>query len=150
MDAEMLHSSGSSPSGRIRNRACLLVVLALVSVNLRCEGTRAGTAPASGTAGATLHLDTFILNLAEPEQHAYLRVGIDLGLSQAVESKDSPRATALARDTILTVLATAQPDEILTPAGKAKLKTDLVQALRNRAPELGVQDVYFTEFLVQR
>ena len=150
MNAEMLHANGSSPSARILQQICVVLVLALASVHLSCEGTRAGTAATAGNAGATLHLDTFILNLADPEQHAYLRVGIDLGLNQTVESKDSARATALLRDTILTVLATAKPDDILTPAGKTELKADLLQALRSRAPELGVQDVYFTEFLIQR
>jgi flagellar basal body-associated protein FliL len=54
------------------------------------------------------------------------------------------------RDTILGVLARAQPDEVLSREGKEKLKQELLQGLRARAPELGVQEVYFTEFLVQR
>jgi len=34
--------------------------------------------------------------------------------------------------------------------GKAILKERLATALRERAPELGVREIYFTEFLVQR
>jgi flagellar basal body-associated protein FliL len=39
---------------------------------------------------------------------------------------------------------------LLTPEGKADLKKNLVDSLGRKVPELGVKDVYFTEFLVQR
>jgi len=101
---------------------------------------------------SVLHLDTFVLNLADPDERAYLRVGIDLGLTSELPATQSPNAppVALVRDTILGVLATAKPPDLLTPQGKTKLKDDLLRALRERAPALGVQEVYFTEFLVQR
>jgi len=101
---------------------------------------------------SVLHLDTFVLNLADPDERAYLRVGIDLGLTtdlQAAQGSNAP-PVALIRDTILGVLATAKPQDLLLPQGKAKLKEDLLLALRNRDPALGVQEVYFTEFLIQR
>jgi flagellar basal body-associated protein FliL len=54
------------------------------------------------------------------------------------------------RDTILGVLSTWRSDALLAPDGKQKLKQELVHALRERAPELGVEEIYFTDFLVQR
>jgi flagellar basal body-associated protein FliL len=57
---------------------------------------------------------------------------------------------ALVRDTILTVLAVGKSEELLTPEGKAKLKEDLLGALQKRAPDLGAEEIYFTEFLIQR
>jgi flagellar basal body-associated protein FliL len=54
------------------------------------------------------------------------------------------------RDTILGVLAQARVDELLTAEGKAKLKEDLLHALQERLPGLAVEEVYFTEFLIQR
>jgi len=101
---------------------------------------------------SVLHLETFVLNLADPNERAYLRVGIDLGLTtefQANERSPNP-PVALLRDTILGVLSLAKPQDLTTPQGKSKLKDDLLRALRERAPALGVQEVYFTEFLVQR
>jgi flagellar basal body-associated protein FliL len=38
----------------------------------------------------------------------------------------------------------------MTAAGKTKLKADLLHALQERIPQLGVEEVYFTEFLIQR
>ncbi len=53
------------------------------------------------------------------------------------------------RDTILTVLAGAQPGELLTLDGKRQLKNELLKALQERVPQLAIENVYFTEFLVQ-
>ena len=102
-----------------------------------------------GKVRSVLHLDTFVINLADPEEKAYLRVGIDLGLQQDAKEEGSA-PVPLVRDTILGVLAQSKPDELLTPDGKTRLKAGLLQALRQRAPQLGVEDVYFTEFLIQR
>jgi flagellar basal body-associated protein FliL len=113
--------------------------------------TEAAT-PESQTVKSTLHLETFVINLADPDQKAYLRVGIDLGLSGELKQKagEGGPPVALVRDTILTVLSAYKPDDLLTAAGKTKLKSEIVQALQQRVPELGVQEAYFTDFLVQR
>lgn len=98
---------------------------------------------------STLHLESFVLNLADPGQRSYLRVGIDLGLSRPIgKGENSPLGPV--RDTILSVLGQSQTDDLLTAKGKTKLKADLLRALQERVPGLGVEDVYFTEFLIQR
>jgi flagellar basal body-associated protein FliL len=105
---------------------------------------RSGTPVASsvdGEVAATLHLDTFVLNLADPGQRSYARVGIDLGLS---------RPLGKIRDTIIGVIGQVKADDLASASGKAKLKEDLLHALQQRQPGLGVEDVYFTEFLIQR
>ena len=99
---------------------------------------------------STLHLETFVLNVQSNRGAAYLRAGIDLGINQ--EAKRAQEAVPIAeiRDTILDVLGEANADDLLTVAGKTKLKHDLLHSLQSRVPELGVVQVYFTEFLVQR
>ena|SRR5437879_7060923 len=100
---------------------------------------------------AVLHLEPFVLNLADGEEKSYLRLGVDLGMARERNARSEERQPiALLRDTILGVLGEAKPDDLLTPAGKAKLKQDVLRAVRKRAPELDVQEVYFTEFLIQR
>ena len=76
-------------------------------------------------------------------------MGIDLGLGREI-GKNENAPVAEARDTILSVLSEARVDDLLTAKGKAKLKGDLLQALQQRLPGLAVEDVYFTEFLIQR
>ena len=103
-----------------------------------------------GTGESTLALETFIVNLKGGER-AYLRVGVTLALTHPLpKQKDEGGASvALVRDTILDVLTTASPEQLLQPEGKHQLKTQVLDGLNQRAPDLGVKDVYFTEFLVQ-
>ena len=103
---------------------------------------------------AVLHLEGFVVNLADPEENHFLRLGVDLGLDRPVgkggRGEKSELPTSRIRDTILSVLTTWRSDSLLAPDGKAKLKEDLVRALQERVPELGVREVYLTDFLVQR
>ncbi|HEY1271097.1 MAG TPA: flagellar basal body-associated FliL family protein [Terriglobales bacterium] len=124
----------------------LLFCILTATIHVACSDRPSETA---NKQHSVLHLETFVLNLADPNERAYLRVGIDLGLQRAVAENDGP-PVALVRDTVLSVLAVAKPDEVLTPQGKAKLKADILRALQERVPQLQIQDVYFTEFLIQR
>lgn len=103
-------------------------------------------------ARSVLHLETFVVNLGDSGEKAYLRVGIDLGLSSELKMRDTNGAlpVALARDAILGVLSLCRPDELMSREGKAKLKSELLRVLQARAPALGVEEIYFTEFLIQR
>ena len=128
-----------------------LLAAAVAGIYFWFHATASTSPPASAAAAeTTLPLETFVVNLNGAGQRAYLRVGITLGLARPLphdKSGDAPVAPL--RDTILSVLASAQPEPLLTAEGKQKLKADLLKALQDRDPELGIQDVYFTEFLVQ-
>jgi flagellar protein FliL len=141
-----------APSKRSRSvLVAVVIVLAAVAAGLwimRGAGTEVASSPDRET-GGTLHLDTFVLNLSDPGQRSYLRVGIDLGLSRPLEKTDAPPLGPL-RDTIISVLGQARADDLVTAEGKTKLKQDLLQAVQKRVPGLGVVEVYFTEFLIQR
>lgn len=131
----------------------LLLAITVVAAGWLLYGHGANSRADTDSAGSpvlwTLHLDPFVLNLADPEERAYLRVGIDLGLGG--EKKDSAMLPmGMLRDTILGELAQCKAKELLTPQGKAQLKDDLLLALRRRVPTLGVEEVYFTELLIQR
>jgi flagellar protein FliL len=105
-------------------------------------------------AKSVLHLESFTVNLADSEQNAFLRVGIDLGLKEELpDSKGAEKTSPLTpqvRDTLLTVLGAWPSNALLAQDGKAKLKQELLRALQEKVPELGVTEVYFTDFLVQR
>jgi flagellar basal body-associated protein FliL len=130
--------------------AVLLLVLAGVGIWF---WTSRGAEPAPEQATkvrSTLHLETFVLNLADTDQRSYLRVGVDLGLNREAKHGEELAPVAEVRDTILGVLAEAKVDELMTAAGKSKLKENLLHALQQRVPQMGVGEVYFTEFLIQR
>lgn len=139
------------PARRRRGLVIVIPIVILAGVGVWFWASRGtGSSPDEATlVRSTLHLETFVLNLADANQRSYLRVGIDLGLNQ--EAKRGEAAPlAQVRDTILSVLAEAKVDDLVTAAGKTKLKEDLLHALQERVPQLGVEKVYFTEFLIQR
>jgi flagellar basal body-associated protein FliL len=109
-------------------------------------GERAGGGAASESA---LPLETFVVNLDSGTQRGYLRIGITLGMAHALPRNQQDAAIAGVRDAILSVLASAKVEQLLTAEGKEQLKADLLRAISARAPQLGVENVYFTEFLVQ-
>jgi len=133
-----------------KKKGWLAVVLVLV---LAAAGMFAWLRPEASTstaAGSTLALETFVVNLNGSSQRAYLRVGITLGLAHPLPHNQAEAApVALVRDTILSVLATAQAEELLRLEGKRQLKDELLKALQERVPQMAVENVYFTEFLVQ-
>lgn len=143
------HAASSSRKG-IAFFGLAFVLLALGAWFWSTRGTQPGTSTGEGSqVKSTLHLESFVLNLADPGQRSYLRVGIDLGLSRQMgKGENAPLGPA--RDTILSVLGQSQADDLVTAKGKTKLKEDLLHALQERVPGLGVEEVYFTEFLIQR
>lgn len=153
--------STNNAAAHRKSRKWIIVTVVVVAllVAIAIQGYRAvgGNDEKASTSAeprikSVLHLETFVINLDDPGQKSYLRIGIDLGLTGPPHTKEGEGGipTAQLRDTILNVLSVGHPEELLTPAGKAKLKADLLHALRQRAPEMGIEEVYFTEFLIQR
>ncbi len=98
-------------------------------------------------------LDNFIVNLADTDRDAYLKIGIDLGVGKSgtkAENGKSAIPTAAVRDAILSVLTTYHSGDLLTPEGKTQLKRNLIAVLQKKVATLDVRRVYFTHFLVQR
>jgi flagellar FliL protein len=144
-------AEGEGRPGR-RGIALLLLGLALAGAGAGYWNANKTDAAASGSGSAvksTLHLETFVINLADPEKRAYLRVGIDLGMAREM-SQGEEVPVAQIRDTILGVLSQSRANDLLTEAGKTKLKSDLLQALEDRVPGQKVREVYFTELLIQK
>jgi flagellar FliL protein len=102
---------------------------------------------------AVVHLESFVVNLSDPNEKAFLRIGLDLGVEKQPTKKEGEAIAELTpsvRDTVLGVLTACRADDLLTVEGKQQLKTRLLAGLKERVPELRVHDIYFTEFLVQR
>ena len=100
-----------------------------------------------------MHLETFVVNLADEDQHTFLRVGVDLGIGgeeKKAKEGESAVPTSPIRDAILGVLMATHSTDLSTMDGKQKLKEQLLQKLNERQPQLHIQEIYFTEYLLQR
>lgn len=151
-------SPSAQPASSVPQSSRTGVVFSVLAIGLLAAGAvywsaqrpaQQASADGGGPVKATLHLETFVLNLADPQQRSYLRVGIDLGLSRDL-GKGEHAPVAEVRDTILGVLGQCKVDDLMTAPGKTKLKQDVLRALQERVQTLGVEEVYFTEFLIQR
>ncbi len=115
--------------------------------------TQAQAAPEETAPKYTVHLESFTVNLADPQESHFLRISIDVGMGKPLKANkegESDFPTARVRDAILPVLASGKGDVLVTPQGKEELKKAILSALQQKVPEIGAQDIYFTEFLVQR
>ncbi len=120
---------------------------------------QAGQAPAPAAAPAgpnappmkTIidHLSTFIVNLADQSGSRYLKVTMDLSLSNEAVKKEIEDKMPMVRDTIITILSNKYYNDIATPAGKLTLKRELISRLNVMLTTGRILDIYFTEFVVQ-
>lgn len=104
---------------------------------------------------SVIHLDSFLVNLSDQDTNSFFRAGIDLGMSKPLPDagKGDPSQSKyipMIRDTILDTMGRCNSAALLAPDGKEKLKQQILAALHKRFPGVGFQDVYFTDFLVQR
>jgi flagellar FliL protein len=159
-------NSGTAEGKRSKSSAAMMIGVALAAVAggggsawLMMQRSRSVEASHSQDAPTApkylVHLEGFTVNLADPEQTHFLRATIDLGIERLPEGTDHEKPAAQLpiariRDAILSVLTTCKADTLLTSEGKAQLKKNLVDTLNHSVPEIGVREVYFTEFLVQR
>jgi flagellar FliL protein len=158
--------AGTSSPGQNKSSTPKIVLgmLLLFGVGFGAWWTFGRTSPVNSAeqAGSTLSalpLESFTVNLADQEDGRFLRLTLSLGVNgrlpavqkSEVNSADASGVSiATIRDSIITVLAQCTSDQLLSSEGKLKLKLKLIQALNHDVPALGVQEIYFTEFLVQR
>jgi flagellar FliL protein len=110
-------------------------------------------------------LEPLLVNLADPSGTGYLRVVVALqveDLMPAVDTKpkdEKPPEKGKAvvnedevkmRDAALAVIGRETSDSLLAPDGKDNLKRELMQAIQAKCQKLKLDEVMFTEFLVQR
>ena len=99
--------------------------------------------------GPLYSLDTMIVNLADHGGKRYLRV------TMALELSDPEAVTAIenhlpqVRDAILMILPTKTYDDISTTDGKIALRNEIMAKINQMMTKGKVNNIYFTEFVVQ-
>jgi flagellar FliL protein len=97
-------------------------------------------------------LDPFVVNLADPSGSRFLRVTMGLVVADEETAKhieEEKVVIARLRSAILELLAQKQSTELITPEGKTALKKAIAESVAHAAHELKVEDVLFSEFIVQ-
>jgi flagellar FliL protein len=110
-----------------------------------------GTENASvkGGLGPTIALDPFIVNLAGTGGKGYLKVTLELELSDNRMITEMEKRKPQIRDTILLLLSGMTFDDVATFRGKTKLRNEITSRLNGLVTPDSVKKVYFTDFVVQ-
>jgi flagellar FliL protein len=94
-------------------------------------------------------METFTVNLADPGGKRFLKTTMKLRVSTSNAVEECKARNFELRDLVLTLLTGKESEEVVRPEDKLHLKKEIIASV-NRALRKGqVQDVYFTEFLVQ-
>ena len=116
--------------------------------------------------GIMVDMSTKIINLVDPTGRRYIRVTIVLEFApddptydtmadeakttyvKAFQDKVTARMPVM-DDTVITLLSTKTYDDLYTAEGKEKTRTELMELLSQKLPDLHLLAIYFTEFVVQ-
>jgi flagellar FliL protein len=100
--------------------------------------------------GPIVPYSSFLVNLADTGGKRYLKFSLSIELSkhknflQEVEHKD-----AKIKDIIISIISSKTFEEVNTPQGKIALKQEILRRLNTIMSGGKVEDVFFTEFVVQ-
>jgi len=94
-------------------------------------------------------LDVFIVNLVGAGPARYLRTTLSLAVKSQHEKELVKEFTGPIRDAIIIYLSERKVEELLDPAGKAKVRAELHKQVNAAIGKPIVSNVYFKEFLIQ-
>mgnify|MGYP001059012086 CR=1 FL=1 len=94
-------------------------------------------------------METFLVNLADPGGKRYLKITMQLVLSNNLAGREFNERASELRDNVLLLLSSKRYEDIATFAGKIALKQETITQLNRKLSNGQVEDIYFTEFLVQ-
>lgn len=100
------------------------------------------------TLGETVELPPFIVNLAG-EGGRYIKIVLVLQVSSGAAKEELTNRSPQIKDSVIGVLSSKTPDEVLTPEGKLELKLEIIKRINQSITSGVVTEMFFTEFVVQ-
>ena len=105
--------------------------------------------PAPGVVGPVIDLEPFVLNLADRDQLRYLKVSIKLQLDRAQEETDFNDKLPAIRDALLVLLTSKASRSLRTVDGKMLVRDEIGGRVNTIMKKGKIQQVFFTEFIIQ-
>lgn len=94
-------------------------------------------------------MDAFVVNISDVGGERYLKLVIQLELSEPGAVAELEQIKPRLRDSILDLLTPKTYKELMDVAGKQRLREDIAGRVNNAISKGKVTRVYFTEFVVQ-
>jgi flagellar protein FliL len=94
-------------------------------------------------------IDPFIVNLADNQGERYLKVVMQLEVSDSLITTQLEQLKPKLRDNIMDLLTAKTYSELMDVGGKQRLRDEIVLRLNSYLAKGGIVKVYFTEFVIQ-
>ncbi len=94
-------------------------------------------------------LDPFVVNLGDQGSTKFLKVSVQLELSNKAASEMAKAKIPQIRDAIINVLTGKTSDDLMLPEGKLQLKDDINLMTNQILGDNTVKNIYFTDFVMQ-
>lgn len=94
-------------------------------------------------------MDSFIVNLMDNDGERYLKVTMQLELSDKIMVEEVKTLSPKLRDAILDLLTSKNYKEMIDPQGKQRLRDEIAMRMNMNLKTGKVLKVYFTEFVIQ-
>ena len=94
-------------------------------------------------------MEAFIINIAETNGERYLKIVMQLEVSEPDVVKELEQLKPRLRDSILDLLTPKTYKELMDLAGKQRLREEIAGRINNILQRGKVTKVYFTDFVVQ-
>lgn len=91
----------------------------------------------------------FVVNLLSESGNRFLKVAVDLELSDVKLQPEMDHKKSLIRDIIIRTFSSKTFEEISTLKGKDKLKEEVLDKINENLSDGQVKNIYFTDFVVQ-
>ncbi len=101
------------------------------------------------TIGPMYPMSQFVVNLLSEGGSKYLKVSLDIELSSQELSAEMDMKKALIRDIIIRTLSSKTFEEVSTIKGKDRLKDEIVNSINEVLADGQVNNIFFTDFVVQ-
>jgi flagellar FliL protein len=99
--------------------------------------------------GPVYNLETFLVNLNEPQGKRYLKAKVTLELETEDVQAEIEKRLPQIRDAVLTMLSSKAYNDISDLTGKYQLRAELISMINSYLKTGKIANVYFTEFIVQ-
>jgi flagellar protein FliL len=111
------------------------------------EATTEGTGQAQVDDGILFPLDGFTANLAQGDgARRFARINLVLKFSKESNEEEFKRRKAQIRDSVITILNSKRPEDLLSVQGKGFLKEEIKSAINAFLVDGNVIDVFYVSF----
>ena len=99
--------------------------------------------------GPVYPMSQFVVNLLSENGNRFLKVAVDLELSDVKLQPEIDQKKSLLRDIIIRTFSSKTYEEVSTLKGKDKLKEEVMDKINNTLSDGYIKNIYFTDFVVQ-